>query len=263
VIEASGRGDPRRDVRVRAAGHTDTGPVRPANEDGLRIDTVLGVYAVADGMGGHRAGEVASHLALDTLLDEVAASRRPGFDWPFGRATERDDAANELVHAVRAANARVVDAADRDPELSGMGTTLTVLAIGPSGAAIASVGDSRVYLVRDGAVQQLTQDDTWLASVLGREAAQAAAAKAHPMRHVLTSIVGARDSGDPEVLSIEPRAGDVFVLTTDGLHNVVDDETIGRLATDRNLEQAAAGLVGEALARRTTDNVTAVVIRVG
>jgi protein phosphatase len=205
---------------------------------------------------------VASQLAIEALIDQVAASRQPGFAWPFGRDSGRDDAANELAHAVRAANARVVDAADRDPDLSGMGTTLTALAIGPGGVAIASVGDSRGYLVRDGEVRQLTHDDTWLASVLGREAAQGAAARSHPMRHVLTSIVGTRDVQEPEVVSIEARPGDVFVLTTDGLHNVVDDETIGRLAVAGGLEDAAARLVEAALARRTTDNATAVVIRV-
>ena len=262
VIEERPPGAAAGAVRVRAVGYTDTGPVRAANEDALCIDGGLGLFAVADGMGGHRAGEVASHLAIEALVDQVAASRRPGFAWPYGHDNARAAAANELEHAVRAANDRVVEAGERDPELSGMGTTLTALAVGPGHVAIASVGDSRGYLVRDGAVRQLTHDDTWLASVLGRDAARAAAARAHPMRHVLTCIVGARDGASPEVLSHEARPGDVFVLTTDGLHNVVDDDTIGRLATEGTLEQAAARLVNEALTRRTTDNATAVVIRV-
>lgn len=249
-------------VRVHAAGHTDTGPVRSANEDALRLDPALGLYAVADGMGGHRAGEVASHLALETLVDQLTASRRPGFDWPYGRDVTRGAAANELAHAVRAANARVVEAGERDPALAGMGTTLTALALGSGHVAIASVGDSRGYLVRDGAVRLLTHDDTWLASVLGRDAAREASARAHPMRHVLTSIIGSRDGTAPEVVMLDAHRGDIFVLTTDGLHNVVDDETIGRLAGEGGLEDAAARLVREALDRRTTDNATAVVIRV-
>jgi serine/threonine protein phosphatase PrpC len=249
-------------VRVHAAGHTETGPVRSANEDALRLDVALGVYAVADGMGGHRAGEVASRLALDALVDQVNASRQPGFTWPYGHDEGRVAAANELAHAVRAANARVVEAGERDPELSGMGTTLTALAVGPDYVAIASVGDSRGYLVRDGGIHLLTHDDTWLASVLGRDAAREAAARAHPMRHVLTSIVGSRDGAEPEVVTHDVRSGDIFVLTTDGLHNVVDDATIARLAAAGGLEQAATELVREALARRTTDNATAVVIRV-
>jgi protein phosphatase len=249
-------------VRVRAAGHTDTGPVRDANEDALCLEGRLGLYAVADGMGGHRAGEVAAQLALEALVEQVTASRQPGFAWPYGRDAARDLAANELVHAVRAANARVVEAGERDPALSGMGTTLTALALGAGHVAIASVGDSRGYLVRDGAVQQLTHDDTWLATVLGRDAAREASARAHPMRHVLTSIVGTRDSAEPEVVSHDARPGDVFVLTTDGLHNVVDDDTIGRLVVAGGLEDAASRLVNEALLRRTTDNATAIVIRV-
>jgi PPM family protein phosphatase len=249
-------------MRAHAAGHTDTGPVRAGNEDALRIEAALGLYAVADGMGGHRAGEVASHLALATLVDQVSASRQPGFSWPYGRDPERDDASNELAHAVRAANARVVEAGELDPQLSGMGTTLTALALGAGQVAIASVGDSRGYLVRDGAVRLLTHDDTWLASVMGRDAAREAAARSHPMRHVLTSIVGARDAAEPELVLHDARAGDVFVLTTDGLHNVVDDDTIGRLAAEGGIDQAVTRLVGEALARRTTDNATVVIIRV-
>ena len=249
-------------IRVRAAGHTDTGPVRAANEDALCLEAGLGLYAVADGMGGHRAGEVAAQLAIEALVEQIGASRRPGFAWPFGRDDARDAAANELAHAVRVANARVVEAGERDPDLHGMGTTLTALALGPGSVAIASIGDSRAYLVRDGAVELLTHDDTWLATVLGREGAREAAARAHPMRHVLTSIVGAKDGAEPEVVAHDARPGDVFVLTTDGLHNVVDDATIGRLAVADGLEQAAERLVGEALARRTTDNATVVLLRV-
>lgn len=249
-------------LRVHAAGHTDTGPVRAGNEDALCLDAALGLYAVADGMGGHRAGEVASHLALETLVDQVAASRRAGFAWPYGHDDSRDAAANELAHAMHAANARVVEAGERDPELAGMGTTVTALALGPGSVAIASIGDSRAYLIRDGAIELLTHDDTWLATVLGRDGAREAAARAHPMRHVLTSIVGARDGARPEVVSHDARPGDVFVLTTDGLHNVVDDATISRLAVLGGPKQAAARLVDEALARRTTDNATVVLLRV-
>jgi len=108
---------------------------------------------------------------------------------------------------------------------------------------------------------QLTHDDTWLVSMLGLDGARGAAARAHPMRHVLTSIIGSRDGSEAEVLAIPLERGDLFVLTTDGLHNVVDDETIGRLAVSAPPEEAARRLVQEALARRTTDNVTVVVVR--
>ncbi|MGD9904001.1 MAG: PP2C family serine/threonine-protein phosphatase [Vicinamibacterales bacterium] len=261
MIDQGDRPDAGQELRVRAAGHSETGPVRAGNEDAMCLDSALGLFAVADGMGGHRAGEVASHMALDTLVEQIAASRRPGFGWPMGRDPGRDTAGNELAHAVHVANARVVDAGERDPELSGMGTTLTALAVGADGVTIVSVGDSRAYLVRDGVVEQLTHDDTWLATVLGREGAREAAARAHPMRHVLTSIVGAKEGAAPEVVSHDARRGDIFVLTTDGLHNVVDDETIGRLAVAGAPEDAAPRLVDEALARRTTDNATVVLLR--
>ena len=169
---------------------------------------------------------------------------------------------NRIGHALRRANDAVYSAGVADPALVGMGTTLTVLLVDGGDAIIGSVGDSRAYLVRGSGIELLTHDDTWLASVLGRDAAREASARAHPMRHVLTSIVGSRDGAEPEVVTHDARPGDIFVLTTDGLHNVVDDDTIGRLAGEGGLEEAAARLVREALARRTTDNATALVIRV-
>jgi len=239
------------------------GPVREGNEDFLLLDPDLGLFVVADGMGGHRAGEIASHLAVATLAGDIRASHGGDASLP-----DRDEAAPErarpesrLTGALRHANERVYSTGAADPALSGMGTTLTALLVDAQDAAIGSVGDSRAYLVRAGTTVQLTHDDTWLVSMLGLDGAREAAARAHPMRHVLTSIIGSREERDPEIVVVPVQAGDLFVLTTDGLHNVVDDETIGRLAASSPPDEAARRLVAEALTRRTTDNVTVVVVR--
>lgn len=244
-----------------AAGHTATGPVRAGNEDWFLVEPQRRLYAVADGMGGHRAGEVASHLAVSALVEGITASEAPGFDWPFGTPDDLAPSANRLRHAVLHANAAVFAASEADADLAGMGTTLTVLWLQPDAAVIASVGDSRAYRLRNGRAEQLTKDDTWLTTVLGADGAREAAARAHPMRHVLTSVIGSRDISSLElkVLPVEP--GDAFVLTTDGLHNVLDEPMLVQLAAEGAAAVAARRLVESAIAHRTTDNVTAVVVR--
>ncbi len=242
------------------AGRTDTGPVRTANEDHWHIDAGRGLFIVADGMGGHQAGEVAAHLAVAEVVADLVASAGDGFAWPLGRDTAQSRAVNRIGHALRRANDAVYSAGVADPALVGMGTTLTVLLVDGGDAIIGSVGDSRAYLVRGSGIELLTHDDTWLASVLGNDGAREAAARSHPMRHVLTSVIGAREPARPEVLMREVQAGDILVLATDGLHNVVDDETIGQLVRGYRPEVAAQGLVEAALARGTTDNVTVVVV---
>lgn len=246
---------------MTAAGRTDVGPVRTANEDHWHIDVGRGLFIVADGMGGHQAGEVAAHIAVAEVVADLLASGAEDFPWPLGRDAGQTPAANRLLHALRRANDAVYAAGEADPALVGMGTTLTVLVIEDGHATIGSVGDSRAYLVRGPHVEQLTHDDTWLASVLGRDGARDAAARTHPMRHVLTSVIGARDAGRPEVLSLAVVPGDAVVLATDGLHNVVDDMSIGHLVRGHRPEAAAHALVEAALARGTTDNVTVVVVR--
>lgn len=246
---------------VTGAGRTDTGPVRTANEDHWHIDAGRGLFIVADGMGGHQAGEVASHLAVAEVVADLVASAGDGFAWPLGRDEGKTRTANRISHALRRANDAVYAAGVADPALMGMGTTLTVLLLAEGEAHIGSVGDSRAYLVRGPGIDLLTHDDTWLASVLGRDGAREAAARAHPMRHVLTSVIGAREAARPEVVTLTALPGDILVLATDGLHNVVDDQSIGQLVRGFRPEAAAQALVEAALSRGTTDNVTVVVVQ--
>lgn len=244
---------------MTGAGHTDTGPVRTANEDHWHIDAGRGLFIVADGMGGHQAGEVAAHLAVAEVVADLMASAGAGFAWPLGHDTAQSRPVNRIGHALRRANDAVYTAGAADPALVGMGTTLTVLLVEDGDAVVGSVGDSRAYLVRGGSIELLTHDDTWLASVLGNDGAREAA-RSHPMRHVLTSVIGAREPARPEVLTRAVKSGDILVLATDGLHNVVEDARIGQLVRGCGPDAAARGLVEAALAGGTTDNVTVVVV---
>jgi serine/threonine protein phosphatase PrpC len=247
--------------RISAGGCSETGPVRSQNQDWLHWDAALGLFVVADGMGGHKAGEVASHLAVDAVCDFVAASRdADDLTWPFGVDPARSLEGNRLATAVRLANRRVYQEGQAHPEFTGMGTTLVAVLLGRHGTAVAGVGDSRVYLWRRGVLQQLTHDDTWLETVLGAEAARGA--PAHPMRHVLTSVVGSREDTPPEIVEPALERGDMLLLSTDGLHSVLDDRHIAEVLTgETEPGRAAERLVADAIERQSTDNVTALVLR--
>ena len=249
-------------LRVRAAGRTDAGPVRAVNQDWLEWDPALGLYLVADGMGGHKAGEVAAHLAIESVRHFIEQSTEAeDLTWPFGFDPALSVDQNRLVTAVRLANRRVSREGQAHPEFTGMGTTLVAALVGDDLVTLASVGDSRAYLWRAGTLTQLTSDDTWVATVLG---AGPAGGEHHPMRHVLTSVVGSADDAQPELVVQTLVAGDRLLLSTDGLHTAVDGAGLAAvLGDDGTPDEAATRLVEEAVRRRTTDNVTALVVHFG
>jgi serine/threonine protein phosphatase PrpC len=241
---------------------TDTGP-RKMNQDFFGTWPDLGLYVVADGMGGHNAGEVASHLAVETIHGFIAESARTAdITWPFGLEVASSIDMNRLTTAVRLANRKIYDEGTRHQELSGMGTTVVAALVTGDRVMLASVGDSRIYRFRNGSLEQLTQDDTWLASVLGAKNAEDAD-PAHPLRHVLTSVVGTRDDVKPGTREERLLSGDTFVLCTDGVHGRLDNAALTSvLAASSNPVEVATQLVGEALTRGTSDNSTALVITI-
>lgn len=241
---------------------TDTGP-RKMNQDHFGTWPDLGLYVVADGMGGHNAGEVASHLAVETIHQFIAESARTAdLTWPFGLEVARSIDLNRLTTAVRLANRRIYEEGSKHAELSGMGTTVVAMLIAGDRLMLASVGDSRIYRYRHGSLEQLTQDDTWLASVMGAKEAEDADSS-HPLRHVLTSVVGTRDDVKPGAREERLLHGDTFVLCTDGVHGRLDNAAfVSVLAGNVNSEQRATQLVDEALTRGTSDNATALVITI-
>ena len=249
-------------VRTRAAGESKTGPVRRANEDGYAVSEPLGLVVVADGMGGHAAGEVASRLAIDTVTAFIArSSDNPEFSWPYGIVPSLSYNGNRLRTAVYLANRKVFRTAEAQDEYLGMGTTVVAVLIASGRLVVAHVGDSRAYLLRGGELRLLTRDDSWLATVLAADpTADASAFATHPMRNVLTNALGSREDVDVHIQEHDIGPGDAVVLTTDGVHGVI--ETAGLLAVlaqSADPETAAAGLVSAALAAGSRDNATAVV----
>ena len=230
-----------------AHGVTHTGG-RASNEDALLVDPSIGLFVVADGMGGHRAGEIASGLAVDTIRS-VMANEPPSGDL--------------LCHAVECANDQILASASSNPDQSGMGTTVAALLINGGALEFVNVGDSRIYRCRSGAVTQLTKDDSWLshARANGTEISDDEARR-HPMRHVLTDVVGVRPELSPELQVAPFETGDIFVLCSDGLHGVVPPDRLGAIL-DANPEPrlSANRLVQEALDHGATDNITVIVVK--
>ena len=250
---------------MRLSAHGATHPGRRAtNEDAWLVDESLGLFVVADGMGGHKAGEVAARLAIDAIQEFILESCcASDLTWPFGLDRTLSLDANRLRNAVCLANGRVLDASEARAEYTGMGTTVVAALAGQERLVFVGVGDSRIYLWRPDGVQQLTRDDSWVATVLAREPGLSETALAHhPMRHVLTSVIGARADTEPEVQERALERGDVVLLCSDGLHGALgSDEISAALGSGRSMKEIADTLVEGAIARGASDNVTAVVLR--
>ena len=251
-------------MKLTAYGVTHPGRVRPNNEDALLWDLPAGLFVVADGMGGHQAGEVASRMAIDTVQSFLEASRGDqDLTWPFGFDPNLSMNANRLVTAVRLANRKVYQAGEDKPDFAGMGTTIVVALIEGSTLTFCSVGDSRIYVLAGGALQQITHDDSWVATVLARDPEFDRSQLAqHPMRHVLTNVLGARDDTEVEVGERPLRAGEQILLCSDGLYGGLDDAALQiLLGGPGGLEELADRLVATSLERGGTDNITAVLVK--
>lgn len=236
-------------MRIEYGAATDVGAVRERNEDSYVARP--GVYAVADGMGGHAAGDLASRIAAETV----------------GELSGRDDVQpDDVVAAVHRANAAILQAGRDRPEAAGMGTTLTgiaVLAGGPDGprAAVFNIGDSRVYLLADGHLEQVTVDHNEVAELVAAGRLSEEQAAVHPLRNVVTRSLGTERRAEPDVLVVALAPGQRFLACSDGLTLELDTAAIGNvLSSVESPEQAAARLVGDAVAAGGRDNVTAVVV---
>ena len=255
-------------VVLRAYGLTDKGRVRPTNEDCFAIEEELGLCVIADGMGGHNAGEVASRLAVDAVVDYVrqrSASLAGGRleYWPFGFDPSLSADGNLLRTAILLANVQIREAAIASHDYAGMGTTIVAARVTDGRLSVAHVGDSRLYLFAGGALRQLTQDDSWMASMLEHDPnADPLLLEHHPMRNALTNVVGARARTEVHVVEQMLAGGEMLLLSTDGVHGVLDAGRIEQMLTaERDPRAIADGLITAALTRGSRDNCTVVVAR--
>ncbi len=249
---------------LTAHGVTHVGHVRKTNEDTVLVDLDLGLFLVADGMGGHIAGEVASRMTVDTIRAFIARSRDGGkCTWPFGIDPDASFAVNRLSTAVKLANRRVFRASESRDDYTGMGSTVVAALVEDDRVAFAGVGDSRIYACTADGLSQLTTDDSWVATILARDPeVDAVSLATHPMRHVLTNAIGARDETEVEVGERGLPEGETLLLCSDGLHGAVGDETLARLAGGGAAVDASAhALLEAALAQGGRDNITALVLR--
>jgi serine/threonine protein phosphatase PrpC len=233
---------------LEAFGLSDPGSVRPNNEDCYLLAPEMGLFVVADGMGGAQAGERASKLAVDTLAGFIARS---------GRAN-----AEVLAQAFQEANNQVMNAASNDANLEGMGTTLVAaLEDGPE-ILIASVGDSRAYVYQGNELIGVTEDQTWVHEVGRKLGIDETSLRSHPMRHVLTMAIGVSPELRLHSYALKPQAGAEVLLCSDGLHGVVDEDVIAEaLAGNGSLESKCRKLIEAAKAAGGPDNITTVLLR--
>jgi PPM family protein phosphatase len=246
-----------------AFGVSDAGPVRKTNEDRFAADERLQLMVVADGMGGHLAGDVASSLAVDTITGFVRRSDEEGeYSWPYGIDPHLSFCSNRLRTAIHLANRRVFRAAEKYDDYTGMGTTVVCALLSGNQLSIGNAGDSRLYVLAQGQLTQLTTDDTWEATLLAGAQERASSRPAGHLKHVLTNVLGAQESAVIHLREFELQGGETLLLCSDGLHNVVDDGELGGiLAMEEPLPDIGARLIEAALARGTRDNVTAVLGR--
>jgi PPM family protein phosphatase len=224
-------------------------------------DEALGLLIVADGMGGHAAGEVASRLAIEAVVGFIRrTSEDDEHSWPYGIDSHLSLNANRIRTAVHLANRRVFREAENHDDYTGMGTTIVAALVMDGTVSIAHVGDSRMYHWSNGHLLQVTHDDSWAATVLGQRPTDLPRAEPHSMRHVLTNVLGARDHTEIHIQDRAIGPGERLLLCTDGLHGSIDDGTIQEvLARQASMETAAEALVRAALDRGSRDNITALV----
>ena len=236
---------------LRSAASTHVGMRRQANEDRYAIVPELGLYLVADGMGGHKAGQVASHLAAEGAIRAIDALQGASVSL-----------AERLRHAVACANRDIFTSAQAKTELQGMGTTFVGMLFGGDRLALAHVGDSRAYLLRQGRLRGLTDDHSIVGELLRRHEISEEDALEHPHRHVLTRALGVRARTEPDLAEMTPQEGDVFILCSDGLTTHLDDEEIAEhVGQEEDLDIAASGLVDAANRAGGQDNITVLLVR--
>ncbi len=248
---------------IDSYGCSDPGCVRKENEDRILVDDGLSLFVLADGMGGHSHGEVAAELSISTIRYFIDSST-DGLEgtWPFGYDFGRSLNENRLTTAIQMANQQVWNRSEQSPECSGMGTTVATVRVDGNRAAIASVGDSRVYLFRNNELTLVTIDDTWVGMMIRSGTLRAPEALNHPMRNILTQAAGAKETIEVQSRELELLDQDLLLICSDGLHGTVEEAAIRSiLSAAEKLDRIAARLVAAARSNGAPDNVSCILLR--
>lgn len=253
-------------MKLKSFGITDVGLKRTHNEDNFFRSDELGLYLVADGMGGHAAGEVASSMSIEAIVEFVEKhAADSSLTWPFGFDSRLSPEANALINGIRLANTRLYSLQQEKAELSGMGTTVAALRIDGQNATMAHVGDSRVYRIRGGQLEQLTSDHSWVNEQLLKNIITAEEARTHRYKNVITRALGNRLDLEVDT-RVEPiEIGDHFLLCSDGLSGMVEDWELREVVVDLHpgdLRAAANKLVALANEAGGQDNISVVLVRI-
>ncbi len=240
-------------MRFSCAARTDVGVVRSGNEDTYLMASDRGLFIVADGMGGHAAGEVASDMATRLVAEEY----RPA------RGMSDDELMAQMVGAIRAANAAIFRRTLQEQDKRGMGTTATVLALLPRRYLIGQVGDSRAYILRGGVLTQLSKDHSYVQEQVDAGRLSPEEARVHPYANVITRCVGSNGDVVPDLFLGTLEVGDLLLLASDGLTGMLEDEDVRHImASDESLEQMVDRLIADANRRGGLDNITVVLVKI-
>ncbi|HJZ10668.1 MAG TPA: Stp1/IreP family PP2C-type Ser/Thr phosphatase [Acidobacteriota bacterium] len=251
-------------MKVTFKAVSDVGRKRTANEDSLFADEELNLFVVADGMGGHAAGEVASKIAVDSIQDFIRHTNNDKeITWPYEFDESLSMAGNRLKTAIQSAHAKVLEATSQKKEFQGMATTVVSMLVADGKAQVAHVGDSRAYLIRGDRLIQLTSDHSWVNEQLRTGAITSAQARNHPYRNIVTRALGGPNPVDVDVAEEAMQDGDIVLLCSDGLNTMISDEQILEIIVrnKEDLDQACKELVDTANANGGEDNITAILVK--
>ena len=252
-------------LRATSAVASDRGLRREDNEDAVVARQDLGLYMVADGMGGHAAGEVASRMAVQAVEAFINDTHDadPNRTWPFPYDPDISLDANRLKAGFRLANRRLAAAMAQNEALRGMATTAAAVLLGREGPVVAHVGDSRVYRLRGGTLEQITEDHSWVSEQVRAGILSDADARRHPWRNVVTRALSGGDDPDVEVAEIDLEPGDRLLICSDGLSGVVTTERILEIvAAGQGLEETCRALIAAANEAGGPDNITVAMLQV-
>lgn len=248
-------------VMIKAAGMTDVGCVRKHNEDNLLVDPSLGLFVVADGLGGHAAGEVASQIVVERVAEFVAQTKEKDRTWPLEYDTNLSFDGNRLKVALLLSDQAIAEDIRRNPERETMGSTVVAGLVSHRKVTLAHVGDSRAYLVGRTGIQQVTRDHSWVAEQVAHGILTPSEARVHPFRNVITQALGNGGDLEIEVQELELADSDRLLLCSDGLSGMVGDQQIWDIIQNApDLDRAVESLVSAARENGGEDNITAVLV---